>query len=113
MKMTKFGTEKFNINDSNEKLNNNDSNEIIEIEKDNINNKWLIQKGNNCRYNAFITLFYFTITPYLKNIKDKNYLLLDELNEKIIKLSEDVNDINYISIVIFSQKINSILIMKK
>ena len=31
-------------------------------------NKWLIQKGNNCRYNAFITLFYFTNTPFFKKI---------------------------------------------
>ena len=29
---------------------------------------------------------------------------MNELNEKIIKLSEDVNDINYINIVIFLQK---------
>ena len=29
---------------------------------------------------------------------------MDELNEKIIKLSEDLNDINYINIVIFLQK---------
>ena len=104
MKATKFGTEKYVISDSNVKLNNKDSDGVIEIEKYNINNKWLIQNGNNCRYIAFITLFYFTITPYLKSIKDKNFLLLEELNEKIIKLSEDVNDINYINIVIFLQK---------
>ena len=112
MKATKFGTEKYVISDSNVKLNNKDSDGVIEIEKYNINNKWLIQNGNNCRYNAFITLFYFTITPYLKSIKDKNFLLLEELNEKIIKLSEDVNDINYINIIIFLQKINLIQIMK-
>ena len=47
MKATKFGIEKYAISDSNAKLNNNDSDRVIEIDKDNINNKWLIQKGNN------------------------------------------------------------------
>ena len=87
-----------------EKSNKIDTNVIIETQKHSINDKWLIQKGNNCRYNAFITIFYFAITPYLKSIKDRKYLLLDELNERVIKLSGEVNDINYINIVIFLQK---------
>ena len=66
--------------------------------------KWLIQKGNNCRYNAFITLFYFTISPFLSLIKDKNLNLLNELNDLIIKLSENINDKNYYDIIIFLQK---------
>ena len=44
----------------------------IEQKKLSIIDTWLIQKGNNCRYNAFITLYYFTITPFLKFINDKN-----------------------------------------
>ena len=104
MKTTKFGLDKYNNSDDIKISNKNNTNEIIENQKKNINEKWLIQKGNNCRYNAFITIFYFVITPYLRNIKNRNYLLLDELNERIIKLSEEVNDINFINIVIFLQK---------
>ena len=54
-----------------------------------------MEKGNNCRYNAFITLFYFTITPFLTLIKDNDLVLLNELNDMIIKLSENINDNNY------------------
>ena len=53
-------------------------------------------------------MFYFTISPYLKDNNDKNYLILNDLNEKIIKLAEDINDIN----VIFLQKINLTQITK-
>ena len=58
----------------------------------------------NCRYNAFITLFYFVYSSFIKNIKDENCKLLIELNDLIIKLSKDVNDKNYYDIVIFLQK---------
>ena len=103
-KNTKFGLEKYNKIDNNDKLNNAFTNEIHELIKENISNKLLMQRGYICRYNTYITLFYFTITPYLKENKNNNYILLNGLNEKIIKLSEDVNDINYINIVIFLQK---------
>ena len=49
-------------------------------------------------------MFYFTISPYLKDNNDKNYLILNDLNEKIIKLTEDINGINYNDIAIFLQK---------
>ena len=112
-KTSKFGLEKYNKSDNNDILDNNLTNEIHDLIKENISNTWLKQRGNNCRYNAFITLFYFTITPYLNENKNRNYFLLNELNEKIIKLSEEVNDINYINIVIFLQKNKLIPIMLK
>ena len=103
-KYTKFGKEKYsaklNYDKNIEKKNKQIGDNIIE----NIACKWLIQKGNNCRYNAFITLFYFTISPFLSLIKDKNLNLLNELNDLIIKLSENINDKNYYDIIIFSQK---------
>ena len=37
-------------------------------------------------------------------IKDKNLNLLNELNDLIIKLSENINDKNYYDIIIFLQK---------
>ena len=48
-KITKFGLEKYNNIYNNDNLNKESSNERHEI-KENISNKWLIQKGNNCRY---------------------------------------------------------------
>ena len=64
----------------------------------NISDKWLTQKGNNCRYNAFITLFYFTISSSLEKIEDNNLKLLNELNKLILKLSEEINEKNYYDI---------------
>ena len=102
-KNTKFGKEKFLTNNTqftnfNILINNNESkNETIE-------NSWLKQKGNNCRYNAFITLFYFTISPFIKEKKDNTLVLLNELNEMILKLSENITEKNYYDIIIFLQK---------
>ena len=103
-KNTKFGKEKFSRG--------KDNNIIIEINErrennnliENISNKWLIQKGNNCRYNSFITLLYFTITPFLYTLKDNNLVLLNKLNDLIINLSENANDRNFCDIIIFLQK---------
>ena len=61
----------------------------------------MIQKGNNCRYNAFITFIYFTISPYLKSIND---IQLVKLNDLILELSENVTERNYYNIIIFIQK---------
>ena len=47
---------------------------------------------------------YFTITPYIKNIDNKNLVILNRLNELIIELASNVNDKNYYSIIIFLQK---------
>ena len=98
-KNTKFGKEKYIHNF--EKIQIPLENEAI-IE--NISTKWLTQKDNNCRYNAFITLMYFTITPFLKSKKDQNLVLLNELNDLIIKLSENITEKNYKDIIIFLQK---------
>ena len=59
-KHTKIGKEKFT----------NNSQIKTEFTEHNLNNnnnivaKWLMNKSNNCRYNSFITLFYFTISPF-------------------------------------------------
>ena len=70
----------------------------------NISEKWLIQRGKNCRYNAFITLLYSMITSYIKSIDDKNLVILNRLNEHIIEFGDNVNEKNYCSIIIFLQK---------
>ena len=71
MKYTKFGRDKFSNKGNISNGNTQNLSENIKRNFD-ISEKWLIQKGNNCRYNAFITLLYFTITPYIKNIDNKN-----------------------------------------
>ena len=64
----------------------------------------MIQKANNCRYNAYITLFYFTISPYLVQLKDEKLSKLNQLNELILKLADNVNEKNYYNIIVFFQK---------
>ena len=112
-KTTKFGKEKYNnkINNELSNLNSIIPEKINLIET--IADKWLIQKGNNCRYNAFITFIYYTISPYLKSINDNQLVKLNELNDLILKLSENVTERNYYNIIIFYRKINFIQIMKK
>ena len=63
-KYTKFGKEKYSAKLNYDKNIEKKNNQIGDNMLDNIASKWLIQKGNNCRYNAFITLFYFTISPF-------------------------------------------------
>ena len=84
-----------------------------EVSKETISTKWLVQLGNNCRYNAFITLIYFTITPFLKFKIDKILVLLNELNELIIQLSENVIIKIIMKLLYFYKRINLILIMQK
>ena len=77
IKNTKFGIEKYAPNIRN----NNKKDEIIPLNEEkskvlNISDKWLTQKGNNCRYNAFITLFYFTISSSLEKIEDNNLICI-------------------------------------
>ena len=64
----------------------------------------MIQKGNNCRYNAFIAFIYFTISPYLKSINDNQSVKINDLNDLILELSENVTERNYYNIIIFLQK---------
>ena len=101
-KHTKFGKEKFTYN----------SQTITEFKENMLTNnntiasKWLINKYNNCRYNAFITLFYFTISPFIDNLNEEKVKDIKLLNELIIKLSKEVNEKNYNDIIIFFQKNN-------
>ena len=99
-KLTKFGKNKYNYEYNKEK----ELRKSITVEKKNISQEWLKQKFNNCRYNAFITLFYFNFSSYIKDNEEKNTMHLKELNELIIRLSEDVNDKNYLDIIIYLQK---------
>ena len=97
-KNTKFGKLKYTCTNIKEIL-------TEKKETNNISKGWLVQRFNNCRYNAFITLFYFVYSSFLKEIKvDINNKLLIELNDMIIKLSNDLNDKNYYDIIIFLQK---------
>ena len=101
-KQTKFGKEKFDRN----------SERKSEFKELNIKNtytiadKWLINKFNSCRYDAFITLFYFTISSFINSLNENSIEDIKELNDLIIKLSKDVNDKNYNDIIIFFQKNN-------
>ena len=107
MKKTKFGLEKYQVNlnkASNIISKVDEEKNNFENKKVNISEKWLIQKGNNCRYNSFITIFYFTISSFITNIKDKNLIFINELNDLILKLSKEVNENNYIDIIVFLQK---------
>ena len=101
-KHTKFGQEKFDRNISNKV----ETNEYYQNSNYTMANKWLINKLNNCRYNAFITLFYFVISPFINDINEKNLEDLKKINELIINLSKEVNDQNYNEIIIFFQKNN-------
>ena len=104
-KKTKFGKSKF-IKDSNQlnKLTEEDKTQPLKIIKKNISEIWLKQYNNNCIYNSFITIFYFLFSSFLKNIKEENNNILFGLNDLILKLSEDVNNKNYIEIIVFLQK---------
>ena len=64
----------------------------------------MLQKANNCRYNAYITLFYFTISPYLVQLKDEELSKLNQLNELILKSADNVNEENYDNIIVYLHK---------
>lgn len=81
----------------------------ISLEKNSIMDKWLIQSGNNCRYNSFITIFYFIFTSYIKNNMDNKPNLLNELADLILKLSDGVSYKIYFDII--TKKIKLIQIM--
>ena len=107
-KHTKFEGKKYN---KFEKCDNNSNIKDIQISNQKQDNKislisdaWLFKKYNNCRYNAFITLFYFVFASYIKDLNDNSLKYLNQLNDLILKLSNDVNDKNYNEIIIFLQK---------
>ena len=58
----------------------------------------------NTRYNIFIKLRYFTITPFIYDIKHRNLVVLNGLNDLIIKLYENKKEKDYYDIIIFLQK---------
>ncbi len=103
-KSTKFGKAKYEgITNYNEIILN--SQKLVNLNKtEKISNRWLIQKGNNCRYNSFIIFMYFAITPFINSLRDKNLILLNKLNELILNLAKNINDKNYCDIIIFLQK---------
>ena len=106
-KTTKFGKSKYNYEYNSE--NNLPKKEVVN--KKNISQEWLKQKFNNRRYNAFITLFYFSFSSYIKDNEDISPNQLKDLNNLILKLTEEVNDKNYYDIITYLQKINMILII--
>ena len=65
-----------------------------------ISDKWLEQKINNGRYNAFITLFYFICSSLIEDFGEKDNHLLTELNDLLLNLTQDVSDKNYNEIII-------------
>ena len=99
-KHTKFCLEKCN-NDIYKKTDIKEKSKSKIDKKLNISEKRLIQKANNCRYNAYITLFYFNISPYLVQLKDEK---LSKLNQLILKLADNVNEENYYNIIVYLQK---------
>ena len=102
-KHAKFSLEKCN-NDIYKKTDIKEKSKSKTDRKLNISEKCLIQKANNYRYNAYITLFYFTISPYLVQLKDEKLSKLNQLNELILKLADNVNEENYYNIIVFLQK---------
>ena len=96
-KHTKFGINKFLNN--NEKINplyKKDIESLTEINiKYDISQIWLVQKANNCCYNAYIIFFYFRISPSLSSLKDTKLVNLNKLNDLVLKLSENVTEKNY------------------
>ena len=100
-KNTKFGSKKFNYDNKikETKIEN-------DFKKVKISDKWLKQKINNCRYNAYTTLFYFIYSSFIKDSEEKDNHLLTELNDLVLNLAQDVSDKNYNEIVVFLQKNN-------
>ena len=66
-------------------------------------------KINNCRYNGFIILFYFSFSSYIKDNEDISPNQLKDLNNLIVKLSEEVNDKITMILLYIYKKINMIL----
>ena len=100
-KNTKFGSKKFNYD--NKIKENKIENDFKKVK---ISDKWLKQKINNCRYNAYTTLFYFIYSSFIKDSEEKDNHLLTELNDLVLNLAQDVSDKNYNEIVVFLQKNN-------
>ena len=94
-KYTKFGNKKYNNNkllreSSNNKINHD--NNIIKPFPKKINETWLINRGENCRYICFTTLYYFIFLSYINKKKETDYINLKYLNELVLKLSENVDN---------------------
>ena len=100
-KHKKFGKEKYTNNSQikseykEQKLKNDNT----------IDDKWLINQFNNCRYNEFSIILFYNFT-FIDNLNEENIKDIKLLNELIIKLSKEVNEKNYKDIIIFFQKNN-------
>ena len=81
------------------------NNDNIDI-KFKIFEKWLSNTALLCRYNSFVTFFYFVICPFLHNNKDYKNKKLMQLSELIISLSLDVKFENLKKIVFIFQSNN-------
>ena len=92
------------MNKANNIENEIDKNNEIQKSKITIVDKWLTQQNNNYRYNSFITIFYFIFSSFLKDKKDNGFIILNELNDLILKLTEDITLKNYIDIILYLQK---------
>ena len=119
-KLTKFKREKYiNYKEENKKnINEEDNVNILDSALNNINlndennnnnlticEVWLTNNNNlYCRYNSFITIFYFCISSYISDKLDNEYTLLHHLNKLILELVDDVNETNLKKIIEFFQK---------
>ena len=119
-KLTKFKREKYinnneenfqnineedNVNILNSALNNINLNEENNNNNLTIKEVWLTNNNNlYCRYNSFITIFYFFISSYISDKLDKKFTFLHQLNKLILDLVDDVSDAKLKKIIEFFQK---------
>ena len=97
-KYTKFKEKKYNY------LNNRELQNSTPKKKITINENWLVNKGFNCRYISFVTIYYFNFLSYINNLQGDKFKNLKKLNDLVLKLSQDVNINNLNSIIEFFQK---------
>lgn len=65
------------------------------INKYTICEKWISNDGLNCRYAAFITIFYFIFSSYIDDLKGDSYKQLQKFSKSTLNL---VNNIMMITI---------------
>ena len=102
-KYTKLTIDKYDNSDLKNDVNIFPSNNINIIIKNDITNKCLVNKGENCRYCSFITIYYFVFLSYISNQNGEEFKKLKELNKLVLNLSENVNDENLNKIIRFFQ----------
>ena len=102
-KYTKFTIDKYDNSVLKNDVNIFPSNNINIIIKNDITNKWLVNKGENCRYCSFITIYYFVFLSYISNQNGEEFKKLKELNQLVLNLNENVKDENLNKIILFFQ----------